>query len=163
MFKNYFNRFAKNDFENAFPRIQSHAHIKNSRHFSHRSFWVSLNSFPYGFDFFWSSYASWTTCSRQLCDFLCCLEFSDNAQTVELGMSRILEMSVTLYFWKCIFKIVFRKSIETIFKQKSYRTKLQPTQVFIVKEFFKILYSYVLNPNLKISQDLWTPCTPWLI
>ena len=36
-------------------------------------------------------------------------------QTVELGMSRILEMSVTLYPWECIFKIVFRKSIETIF------------------------------------------------
>ena len=84
-------------------------------------------------------------------------------QTVELGMSRILEMSVTLYFWKCIFKIVFRKSIETIFKQKLYRTKLQPTQLFIVKEFLKISYSYVLNPNLKIFQDLWTPCTPWLI
>ena len=32
MFKNGFNRFAKNDFENAFLRIQSHAYLKNSRH-----------------------------------------------------------------------------------------------------------------------------------
>ena len=31
-FKNDFNRFAKNDFENAFPRLQSHAHLKNSKH-----------------------------------------------------------------------------------------------------------------------------------
>ena len=30
--KNGFNRIAKNDFENAFPRIQSNAHLKNSRH-----------------------------------------------------------------------------------------------------------------------------------
>ena len=27
-------------------------------------------------------------------------------------------------------------------------------QIFIVKELFKISYSYVLNPNLKIFQDL---------
>ena len=39
-------------------------------------------------------------------------------------MSRIVEMSVTLYPWECIFKTVFRKSIETIFKQKLYRTKI---------------------------------------
>ena len=45
-------------------------------------------------------------------------------QTVELGMSTILDMSVTLYPWECIFKIVFRKSIKTIFKQKLYRTKI---------------------------------------
>ena len=32
MLKNGFNQFAKNDFENAFPRIQSHTHLKNSRH-----------------------------------------------------------------------------------------------------------------------------------
>ena len=32
MFKNGFNRFAKNDFENAFARIQSHVHLKNCRH-----------------------------------------------------------------------------------------------------------------------------------
>ena len=42
---------------------------------------------------------------------------------VELGMSRILEMSMTLYPWECIFKIIFRKSIETIFKQKLYKLK----------------------------------------
>ena len=69
-------------------------------------------------------------------------------------MSGILEMSVTLYPWEYIFKIVFRKSIETIFKQKLYRAKIEPIQIFIVKELFKISYLYVLNPNLKISQDL---------
>ena len=45
-------------------------------------------------------------------------------QTIELGMSKILEISVALYPWEGIFKIVFRKSIETIFKQKLYRTKI---------------------------------------
>ena len=44
--------------------------------------------------------------------------------TVKLGMSRILEMSMTLYPWECIFKIVFCKFIETISKQKLYRTKI---------------------------------------
>ena len=77
MFKNGFNRSAKNDFKNAFPRIQSHAHLKNSRraqfncleHYqkiSNNKGSRSLNR------------SSKMRCSKQICDFLCCLKFSDN-------------------------------------------------------------------------------------